>query len=42
MHPLFQCDYVKDYRTFREDFQKMVDFCHYLAENGYDLKKEKE
>ena len=21
-----------------EDFQKMVDFCHYLAENGYDLK----
>ena len=35
----FQCDYVKDYRTFREDFQKMVDFCHYLAENGYDLKK---
>ena len=35
----FQCDYVKDYRTFREDFLKMVDFCHYLAENGYDLKK---
>ena len=36
-HPLFQCDYVKDYRTFREDFQKLVDFCHYLEEEGYDV-----
>ena len=31
------CDYVKDYRTFREDFQKLVDFCHYLEEEGYDV-----
>ena len=33
----FWCEYVKDYRTFREDFQKVVDFCHYLAEEGYDV-----
>lgn len=26
------CEIVKDYRTFREDFQKLVEFAHWLRE----------
>lgn len=33
------CEYMKDYRTFKEDFFKIIDFCHYLHEEGYDLMK---
>lgn len=35
----FLCEYMKDYRTFKEDFFKIIDFCHYLHEEGYDLMK---
>lgn len=28
----FQCDYVKDYRTFMADFQKLVDFAEWYHE----------
>lgn len=33
------CEYMKDYRTFKEDFFKIIDFCHYLHDEGYDLMK---
>ena len=35
----FACEYMKDYRPFKEDFFKIIDFCHYLHEEGYDLMK---
>jgi hypothetical protein len=28
---------VTDYRTFKEDFLKVVDFVHYLRAEGYDM-----
>ena len=31
------CKFVTDYRTFKEDFLKVVDFVHYLRAEGYDM-----
>ena len=28
---------MTDYRTFKEDFLKVVDFVHYLRAEGYDM-----
>ena len=35
--PLSSCKFVTDYRTFKEDFLKVVDFVHYLRAEGYDM-----
>ena len=32
------CKFVTNYRTFKEDFLKVVDFVHYLRAEGYDMK----
>ena len=32
------CKFVTNYRTFKEDFLKVVDFVHYLKAEGYDMK----
>ena len=33
----YSCKFVTDYRTFKEDFLKVVDFVHYLRAEGYDM-----
>ena len=37
MELLFLCKFVTNYRTFKEDFLKVVDFVHYLKAEGYDM-----
>ena len=32
------CKFVTNYRTFKEDFLKVVNFVHYLRAEGYDMK----
>ena len=31
------CAYVKDYRTFLDDYYKIVDFYHYLVEERIQI-----